>query len=1069
MEKLKFKRCNSVAAFLLTVIFMAFSLGSYAQQKTISGKVTDQTGSPIPGVTVVIKGTTTGTISNIDGNYQMVIPTETRILTYSYVGMKSQDVEVGNQVNINVVMEADVIGVDEVVVTGYASQSRASLTGAISSVTADKLVEVPAANAAQKLQGKVSGVNIVNSHTPGGDATVRVRGMSTINNNNPLFVIDGVPTTGGLSQINPNDIESITVLKDAASAAIYGARGANGVIIITTKRGTAGEPKISFDVRYGVTNSGKYYDLMNTQEYGEMLWLQAKNSGQTPGNALYGYGDKPSIPDYILPARAAVGSPEVDPKRYNYDQSSLYLIMPANKEGTDWWDAITHTGIIQEYNMQVSGGTTKSNYAFSGGYYDEDGILKHTNWKRYSIRSNVDSQFKNWLKVGQSLGVTHTHSSGTFGNNDEGTVVSQAYRMQPIVPVYDIMRNFGGTRAPTTGNGANPLAGLYRDQNDYGKNLRVLANAYLEVDIISGLKAKTLFGTEYGTYNGRDITIKNPEFSEAITVDRLSHDYQYWLQWNWQNILTYNTTINNVHKINVMAGTEAVSNLWKQITAGRSTFFSTAPTYMYLNAGEKDYENAGTGSDWKTVSYFTRANYDYLGKYLLEFTFRRDGSSRFGSNNRWGNFPAFSAGWRISQESFMSSATWLDDLKLRLGWGESGNDQIGNYNGFTTFRANISNSAYPITGSNTSPVMGYDSNAFGNPDARWETTRTTNVGVDLTVLNGKLNFVLDGWVRNTTDMLYQMSVPHVVGNATLPNVNIGEMKNTGIDFTTNYYGKSANGDFKYTITANISHYKNEIVKLNNNPKEFLEGTALREMQYVRSYIGDPYPAYFGFIVDGIFQSKAEADAWPAYGTYNAAGRFKYRDISGPEGKPDGKIDANDRTYLGSPHPDLYGGLSIDLQYKGFDLSAFMVGSYGNELVNYVDRWIYFNNFSGNRHVDRLYKSWGSPYLTDNKKATMPIAEMSDSGSQQPSSWYVQDGSYLRLKSLQLGYTLPNSALNKVGFSKLRVFVQATNLFTLTKYRGLDPEVRDSNDREWGIDQGAWPVAKQIMFGVNLGI
>lgn len=1075
MEKSKIKGIWRITTLVIISCLLSFT--SFAQQKTLSGTVIGEDGVPIPGVTVVIKGTTTGTITDMDGRFAFAAPADAKVLSVSYIGMKNQEIELGNQTTFKITMTADVIGVEEVVVTGYATQSKASLTGAISQVSSADLNNNSTASAVQRMQGRVSGVSITGSHTPGGDATVRIRGMGTVNNNNPLYVVDGVPTKNNMSQLNPNDIESVTVLKDASSAAIYGARGANGVIIITTKRGTTGEPKISFDARFGLSQATNQYDLLNTKEYGEAMWMVAKNSGLTPGNALYGMGANPVIPDYALAgiATAQEGDPAADPSKYRYTDGNYYLIVKSNKQGTNWYDEIFRTAPVQEYNLSVTGGTTKGAYAFSAGYYTEEGIVIHSNWDRYSIRSNASAKLKNWLEVGESVGVTFSRQKGNFADNDEATLVSQAYRMQPIIPVYDIMGNFAGTKVPLTGNGQNPVAIAWRDRNDLNDNLRAIGNVYGQINVMPGLVAKSLFGFDYRNNQVKDISLKNPEFSEAVPNDILNVTNNYTLQWNWANTLNYSTTLNDLHKFNVLVGTEAVSSENRWFNGSRAGFFTQDVNYMYLDAGETAaINNGGLGADWKTVSYFGRLNYDYVGKYLVEATIRRDGSSRFGSNNRWGNFPAFSLGWRVSEESFMSgSKSWLDDLKVRLGWGMAGNDEIGNYNGFTTFRTAAQFSKYSLTGSTSSSSTGFDSSAFGNKDAKWEATTTTNLGVDLTLLKGKLTFNIDAWKRVTSDMLFRVAIPQVVGDATNPFVNIGEMKNLGLDFTGVYRGQIGS-DWKYSVTANISTYKNEIVRLSNNPKEFISGDQLRQKTYTRSYVGWDYPSYYGYIVDGIFQTQAEADAWPkaigSSGTYNKPGHFKYRDVSGPDGKPDGIIDSNDRTKIGSPHPDFYGGLTLDVQYKAFDMSAFFVGSYGNEMINYVRRWIDYNIFpGGGMSKDRLYKSWGSPYLKDNTKATLAIAENADEISQEPSSHFVEDASYLRLKTFQLGYNLPEPTLKKFGLTKLRVYFQATNLFTITKYSGLDPEIQTGTDALLGVDRGAWPTARQLMIGVNLGI
>ncbi|HAH23097.1 MAG TPA: TonB-dependent receptor, partial [Prolixibacteraceae bacterium] len=1063
-----------IAALLFFSCFL--TLTSFGQRKTLSGSVVGEDGVAIPGATVVVVGTTVGTVTDMDGKFSFSAPADAKVLNFAFVGMQNQDVTIGNQTNFKVTLKSDITGVDEVVVTGYATQMKSSLTGAISQVTSTALNENTNASTIQRMQGRVSGVSITNAHTPGGDATVKIRGMGTVNNNNPLYIIDGVPTKVNMSQINPNDIESISVLKDASSAAIYGARGANGVIIITTKRGKSGEAKISFDARYGVSEATNQYDLLNTQEYGQAMWMIAKNSGLTPGNALFGMGANPVIPDYALAgiATAMEGDAAADPSKYSYVDGKYYFIVKSNKQGTNWYDEIFHTAPVQEYNMSVTGGTDKGAYAFSGGYYNEEGILINTDWSRYSIRSNADSKIKSWFEVGESVGLVFSRQKGNFGNNNEDNPVSEAYRMNPIIPVYDIKGNFAGTKVPLTGNGENPVAMSWRNRNDLNDNLRAIGNGYAQINLFKGMKLKSLLGFDYRNNQVKDITLKNPEFSEAKPNDNLNITNYTTFQWNWANTINFNTSINGVHKLNILAGTEAVNSEYRYFNGSRASFFTQDVNYMYLDAGESAINNGGLGSDWSTVSYFGRINYDYMGKYLLEGTIRRDGSSRFGSNNRWGNFPAFSAGWRISEEGFLAgSKNWLTDFKLRFGWGMAGNDEVGDYNGFTTFRTNPQYSSYSLTGSPTSAIAGFDSNAFGNKNAKWEATTTTNLGLDLSLFKGTLTFNVDAWKRVTTDMLFRVAIPQVVGDATAPYVNIGEMQNKGIDFTAILRG-DVGKSWSYSVTANISTYKNEIVKLSDNPKEFISGDALRQKTYTRSYVGWDYPSYYGYVVEGIFQTQAEADAWPkeigASGTYNKPGHFKFKDISGPDGVPDGIIDSNDRTKIGSPHPDFYGGVTFDLQYKAFDVSAFFIGSYGNEMINYVRRWIDYNIFpGGGMSKDRLYNSWGSPYLKDNTQAKLALAENADEISQEPSSHFVEDASYIRLKTLQVGYNLPESSLKKLGISKLRIYFQGTNLFTATKYSGLDPEIQTSTDALIGVDQGAWPTARQLMVGINMGL
>jgi TonB-linked SusC/RagA family outer membrane protein len=1067
-----------IATKLITMLLLFGTLQSYAapvadggivssgdQQKRITGRIIDNAGNGLVGVNIMEKGTINGAISDANGNYTISVASANPVLSFSFIGFTTQEITVGTQTSINISLVESMSTLDEIVVVGYSTQTRKSLTGAVSTVSSAALSKETTANAITRLQGKAAGVNILNAKAPGGGATISIRGLGTINNNTPLFVIDGVPTKSSMSEINPDEIETLTVLKDASSAAIYGARGANGVILITTKRGSAGKPKVSFSARYGTSSFSNYYDLLNTKEYGEMLWLEAKNRGVAPSNILYGSGTTPTIPDYIVPAGKMEGDPLVNPALYNHTPGAGFNnITKANKTGTDWYAEILQPGVMNEYNLSLTGGSEKGTYAFTVGYYTEKGVVKYTSFDRYSIRSNSDAKVTNWLNVGQSLGLTYSVGKGNRGEYGEGIPISQAYRMQPIVPVYDIMGFFAGTKATGTGNGENPLAVLSRDRDDVAHNLRGIGNVYAEVQLMKGLRFKSLFGFDYRPWDSKDIFRQNPEFQESKPTDILTMRSGSTIQWNWANTLNFTRVVATDHTINLLVGSEAVSVSSLEIMGSRSTYFSDDVNYMYLNSGEKDQANSGDGSEVKWMSYFGRLNYDFKGKYLLEATIRRDGSSRFGSNSRWGTFPAVSAGWRLSDENFMASTKNIfDNLKIRAGWGMSGNDEVGNYNGFSTFSSNSANGSYSINGSATSSVAGFYASALGNPDAKWETTSTTNIGLDVAALKNTLTLTLDVWQRQTKDMLFAVAIPQVAGNASAPSVNIGDMKNNGYDINLNYQNKAMGGDLTYSAGLTVSHYKNEIVKISSKQSEFISGSGFREMTYTRAQQGTSFPEFFGLIVDGYIADAAEAASYPAqYGTYNLPGHFKFRDVNG-----DGVINDADRTYIGSPHPKFTAGLNADVAYKGFSLSAFFYTSYGNKLANFVSRWVDYSQFTGNRTKDRLYKSWGSPYLTNNADAVLPLADLS-TVSQYPSTAFLEDGSFLRLKTLQLGYALPKTISQKLNMSKMEVYVQGTNLFTLTKYKGLDPEV-SRGGVNMGIDDGQWPTSRQFVIGLRIDI
>lgn len=1041
---------------------------SKLQPITITGTVTDESGVSIPGVSILIKGTTKGTVTNLDGEYTIEVGDPSAVLHFSFVGFISQEIEISGLAVINITMVEGVIFLDEVIAVGYATQRIGEITGSVSSVNADQLADMPALDASETLKGMISGITAIESHTPGEGAIIRIRGLGTINNNDPLWIVDGVP--GGANVI-PNNIESISVLKDASAQAIYGSRGANGVILVTTKAGKKGQkPQINVTAKIGISKNINSYDLLNTREYGEWLWLMAKNQGiEDYSHALYGSGDEPNIPEYILPARAEnVDHSMYDNQMIHEDGDDTFLITKANKEGTDWLDESDRTASIKQFGINITGGSQNTSYAFMGNFLDEEGILKHSGFKRTGLRSNVTSTITDWLEIGTNLGGYYSVDNGTQSDHSEGSVMSFTYRMQPIVPVYDVMGNFAGTRVPETGNARSPAFLLWEGQNNSNKNLTAIGNFYAKVTFFEGLSFKSLFGFNYISSKGRYFDYVEVATSERGTYDGLSESYRTGLQWSWTNTLTYSKTFGK-HNINAILGTEAIASENRWMGASRNQFYSKDPLYMQLDVGERDISNNGNMSDWNLFSQFGRVNYNLANKYLVQATVRRDGSSRFGEEYRYAIFPAFSAGWRVSEESFMAfSEGWLTYLKIRAGWGQSGNDQIGNYNGFTTFSSNPRNSYYPISGSNISPTSGFQSSAIGEPSTHWETTSTTNLGIDATFFEN-LYLSVDLWKRETMDMLYPKKIPDILGQASAPSVNVGDMSNRGIDVEVRYFGSALNQDFQYNVSLNVSRFQNEIKNLSGIEDEFIEGGALRGYSYTRAETGHAYPEFYGYIVEGIFQTQEEADAHPSAfgeaGTYNEPGHFKYKDVD-----EDGVITSGDRTYIGSPHPDFTAGLNINLQYKEFRVSTLLYSSYGNEMVNQVRRYIDFHMFQGNRSKRALYESWGSPYLKNNENAVMPKVEFDDAGSQEPSTYFVEDASYLRMENLIISYNFAK-LFPGLKFRKLEIYGQATNLFTLTNYSGLDPEVGAELSRGsmfTGVDAGAWPTPRQYFIGVSIG-
>ncbi|GGB89641.1 SusC/RagA family TonB-linked outer membrane protein [Dyadobacter sediminis] len=1054
----------------------------------IKGKVVDAAGGVIPGATVVLKGSSSvGTTTDSEGQFSLNIPDGSTTLVVSSIGFLTQEVPIGNKTQIDVTLLSDVKSLSEVVVTGYSSQSKRDITGSVSTVDPVELTKVAAPNVAQQLQGRVSGVTVTTNNTPGGEATVRIRGFGTINNNDPLYVIDGVPTKGGLNSINPNNIESMQVLKDASSASIYGSRAANGVIIITTKKGKAGAPQFTFNSRFGVQKGKVDLDLIkDPQQFGDLLWTQRRNAGLltggNPSHPQYGNGTNAVVPDYILagsnygitlnpsnpndPAAALV-----NPALYNYNRTGFYQIVEANKQGTDWHKEILRPAAIQEYNIGATGGTETGRYALSLNYFKQDGVLLNTSFNRYSLRSNTEFQFKKKIRFGENLEVSYTENKGYYNNNgtasstnnQDGNPIGNGYRIPSIIPVYDIMGNFAATRAAGLGPATNPVAQLYRTRNNQTNSFRVFGNAYAEVDILKDLVAKSSIGVDFTNSNRVAYTLLDLEEAEIESNNALTNAYAYDVNWTWSNTLNYSKTFGSIHKLNALLGTEAIKGTGRDISATRTTFFSEDPLYMYLSSGTAGINNSGAGYEWELFSIFGKINYALKDRYLLEATVRRDGSSRFGQNNRYGTFPAFSAGWRLSEEEFMKNLTWLDDLKLRGGWGQTGNQEIGNYNGFSTYRSTLNQSSYAIDGSNNSVQPGFDTQAFGNQDAKWETTTQTNLGLDATFLKGMFGINLDVYTRTTSDMLYQVSLPATQGVATIPFVNVGSMNNKGFDLAIDFNNKALNGDLTYSISGNISAYKNNVEKLNNSASAVLLGPAIRSYTWTRSVAGMPLYSFYGLQIDGIYQNQGEVDNGVKYPGYAAVGKYKYHDTNG-----DGTITDADRKFIGNPHPDFTYGINLNVGYKGFDVSAFFQGVQGNQLINMVKRWVDFNNQAGNRSLRMLNDSW----TPQNPDAVLPILDANDSRSQQPSSYFIEDGSYFRMKNLTIGYTLPNTVLSKIGLTSARIYVQGQNLFTITNYSGIDPEVTSVGSTPGstvlGVDQGNYPRSKMYQIGINFG-
>jgi TonB-linked SusC/RagA family outer membrane protein len=1052
----------------------------------ITGKVVNAEGNPIQGVSVILKGTKTGATTDSEGMYSITIPNN-GVLVFSNIGYIEQEIPTSGKSVINISMTLSATSMDQIVVVGYGSQRKGDITGSIVSVDVDELNKVPAPNLAQQLQGRSSGVSVTSDNTPGGEPTIRIRGFGTINNNDPLYIIDGVPTKGGLNNINPNNIESIQILKDASAASIYGSRASNGVIIITTIKGKTGQSKLTFDARYGVQvpkNNGHADVILDPQKFGELKWKQLRNAQQlTNGNPVdpqYGNGTNPVVPDYILAGNkygVFEGDPATNPELYNFSEENMYQITRANKQGTNWLkEILSPAAPTMEFNLGSSGGSDKGKYAFGINYFNKEGSLHFTSFKRFSVRANSEFVIKNKVRVGENLEVGQSENLGFFStnnvNNDDGNPVGNAYRMPSIVPVYDIMGHYAGTRANGLSSAQNPVGQLDRGKNNSSKNTKVFGNLYAEVDLIKNLTARTSLGFDYQNNDLTTYDLLNLEAAAPIGFNGLLNAKATEMSTTWSNTLNYKFTTGDIHDFQVLVGSEAIQSSQRAFNASRQGFISEDPAFMFLNAGSLSLNNGGSGYEWSLFSLFGKVNYKLKDRYLFQATVRRDGSSRFGQNNRYGLFPAFSAGWRISEESFLEPVKWIQNLNLRGSWGLTGNQEIGNYNGYTTYRTSLSNSSYDMTGSNTSVIAGFDTEAYGNPNTKWETAAQTDFGVDATFFNGKLGFSFDWFDRATSNMLYQVPLPATQGQAIAPFVNVGSMRNRGIDLELSFHSRNSSTDkVSYDISANFSTYKNKVVSLSGNRNEALIAPEIRNFSYARSAEGLPIFSFYGLQIEGIFQNEKEVQEHAPYAGYAevvngrtvGVGKFIYRDVN-----KDGIINDQDRTWIGNPHPDFTYGVNINVGYKNFDLTMFFQGVQGNDLVNYVRRLIDFNELGNNRSMRMLTQSW----TPENSKAVLPILDASDSRSLLPSSYFVEDGSYLRMKTLQVGYNLSPGVLSRVKLERVRLYVQANNLFTITNYSGLDPEINFTGSgiaSQMGIDRGLYPGSTIYQAGLSIGL
>jgi TonB-dependent starch-binding outer membrane protein SusC len=1056
-----------------------------AQQKTITGKVTDSNNQPVSGATVALKGTNVAAQTNAEGLFSIPVPSNSAVLVVSSVGYESREMPVGTNLNLTVSLKTATSNLNEVVITGYTAQRKKDITGSVAVVEVDNMRQIPTGTPEKALQGQAAGVTVVTSGMPGGNSNIRVRGITSVGATDPLVIIDG--TQANMHDLNVNDIESIQVLKDAGAAAIYGVRGSNGVIVITTKRGRSGKARITYDGYYGTQRPLKDgFNIANTQETANAIQQSYINSGLTPGHKQLGSGTTPVIPDYITPTAAMEGDPRTNPANYKlYDNQ----ITRTNKQGTDWFHEIFKPAPITSHNVSVASGSDRSTFFFSLGYFDQEGTLIETYLKRYSARINTTFNLGNKVRIGENAYVFYRSNPGLpNANQNEGNPISHSYRQSPLIPVYDIKGNFAGTGSQGLGNAQNPVANLKRIADNKDNDWQVIGNAFAEVDILKHFTARTSFG---GTIDNHFWTTfgytpyENAENNKNPNSFRES--YNYASSWTWTNTLTYNAQIGS-HNIKALIGTEAINNYQRG-------FYGLRTSYPLTNAGNLTVDpalwtllfgppsgqvtgnlniNGGTAIDGRNpptpvqtslYSQFGRVDYNFADKYLVSGTLRRDGSSVFDESKRWGIFPSVTAGWRISSESFFGTVRWINELKLRGGWGKLGSiSNINPTNAFDLYSQAAANSYYDINGTNNSSVLGIYASQNGNRETTWEEDIITNIGFDAMVLDNKLSLSFEWYKKAISGLLFRPLAPATGGGATPAFVNAGNIQNTGVDIAATYHGSA--GELKFDVTGTFTSYKNEVKSLPQGIKYYDQESAgsNRIGSFSRIQPGYALGSFYGYQVVGLFQSADDVNKSP---TQEAAapGRLKYLDANG-----DGKINADDRTFFGNPNPKFTTGLNIEASFKNFDFSTFLYASVGNDVINYVRYWTEFPQvFDGAVAKSAVYNSW----RPDRTNGTVPILERSAnfSNTTQFTSYFMENGSFLRCKSMVLGYSIPASKFKKVGITRLRFYVQAANLFTITKYTGLDPELTGADFRDntnFGIDLGNFPSnQKNYLVGVNL--
>ncbi len=1040
MKKKRFEACS--VRFLLLACCLAIALPFYAQARNVRGVVYSQADDePIIGANIVVKGSKFGTVTDIDGAFS-IMADEDAVLEVSYIGFVTQEIRLSGQSDIKVFLAEDTHLLEQVVVTGYTTQRKADLTGAISVVNMDEIQNVPENNPIKALQGRVAGMSITADGNPSGASTVRIRGIGTLNNNDPLYIIDGVPTKAGMHELNSNDIASIQVLKDASSASIYGSRAGNGVIIITTKGGKEGETKVNFDAYVTSSFYGKDVEMMNTAQYGEALFRSRVNAGLNPDDNTIGY-----LYDYTIGANGYATLNGMRVPQYVDSYDGTYTMPSAD---TDWFDELTRTGFMQSYNLSLSHGSDKANTFFSLGYLDNKGTVKTTEFSRISARLNSSYKlFNDQVTIGENFTLNRTQELSMPGG-----VLDMAKMALPIMPVKKLDGDWASVTSGMNDRD-NPMRVLDANKNNPYTYWRLFGNAYIDIEPIKNLHLKSNFGVDYGNFYQRSLGFTySGRLGPGYSTSKMGQ--RHWMKWNWSNTVTYDLSFGK-NRMDFLVGMEMFNQQDISFDAERRDYELEIPDFMWPDVGTGEMYAYGNATGYKLLSFFGKVNYVYDDRYLLSATVRRDGSSRFGKQNRFGTFPAFSAGWRISEESFMEDAAGVvSDLKLRAAWGQTGNQEIDNlanrtilvpsYNGGGGDGVN-DGTAYDIEGNDTGMLpSGYKMTQRANDNIRWETTTMTNVGIDFAFFNSTLYGTAEWYLKNTKDILVKPAYLGTIGEGGDQWVNGASMENQGIELSLGYRNKTAFG-LEYDVVANVSGFRNKITDLPESVLLTYGGTVDDNI------LGRPINSYYGYVADGLFRTQDQVDNYvnqPGKGL----GRIRYANL-----KEDGIIDINDRTWLGDPHPKVEFGLNVYLAYKGFDLTMFFQGLCGNLVQNNVKQ---FTDFwavaeTGMNKGVRLLDAF-DPVSNPNSDIPM-ISYSNDNDEGRLSTYYLEPGSYLKLRNLQVGYSLPKSAVQKIKFDNIRFYVSGQNLFTVKsrKFTGLDPENPNL----------AYPISTSVTIGLNV--